>query len=69
MKKFVQLVLAILESEFVSRVHDPDKSVGLFKVIAPVRSDCGLTANIPNIEFESHVLDCFNLKAEGWCYF
>ena len=38
---------AIVESEPVSCVNDPDKRVSLFKVVSPVTAECFLAAHVP----------------------
>ena len=48
-EKLLKLLLAVLKSELVSAVNDPDESISLLKVISPVRADGGLTSDIPHI--------------------
>jgi len=38
---------AIIESEPVGCVNDPDEGVGLFKIVSPVTAECFLAAHIP----------------------
>ena len=38
---------AIVESEPVGCVNDPDKRVSLFKVVSPVTAECFLAAHVP----------------------
>ena len=43
----MKFLFAVIHSEAVSRVDNPDDSVGLFKVIPPVRTQRALSADIP----------------------
>ena len=38
---------AIVESESVGCVNDPDERVSLFKVVSPVTAECFLATHIP----------------------
>jgi hypothetical protein len=52
----VQLLLAVLDAQPVSRVDDPDEGVGFLKVVAPVGSQGLLAAHIPffHCQFTKH---------------
>merc|ERR1711862_288424 len=58
LKQIHEFVFAILKSEFVSRVNDPDQSVSGFKVVAPVRANRCLTTNTPEVELEVIMFNC-----------
>ena len=45
----VKLPLAILQSNFVARVHHPDQSVCALEVVPPVSSDSCLSSHIPYV--------------------
>jgi hypothetical protein len=61
----LQFISAVLESQFVAAVNDPDQAVGLLEIVPPIGSDGGLAANIPHIQFATLMFDCFDLETEG----
>jgi hypothetical protein len=45
----MEFLFTIFHSKAVSGVDNPDESVGLFKVVSPVRTERALPTNIPCI--------------------
>jgi hypothetical protein len=43
----MELFFAVSHAQPVSRVYDPNQSIGLFEVVSPIRPDCSLAAHIP----------------------
>ena len=43
----MEFLFAIFHSEAVPGIHNPDDSIGLFKVVSPVRTKRALSADIP----------------------
>ena len=46
-EKTVELFFTVLHAHPVTGVDDPDQRICLFKVVAPVRSQGALTADVP----------------------
>lgn len=46
-KEVMELLLTILNSHAISRVHNPDDGIRLLEIVSPVRSKSSLATNVP----------------------
>ena len=60
----MQLILTVFKSKTISRIDDPNKSVRVLKVIAPVGANGRLATNIPEIKLTTRVFHCLDLESE-----
>ena len=60
----MQLILTVFKSKTISRIDDPNKSVRVLKVIAPVGANGRLATNIPEIKLKTRVFHCLDLESE-----
>ena len=63
-QQLVQLVLALLQPPPVRAVDHPHEPVGLLEVVAPVRADGRLAADVPHVERVAAVLERLDVEAE-----
>ena len=59
----LQLGLTVLKSQPVAGIDDPDETIRVLEVIAPIRPDGRLASDIPEVEFEVGMLNCLDLEA------
>ena len=44
------------------------QNIGIFEIVSPIGSDLPLSANVPDVEFESWWLNRFDIESLRWCY-
>ena len=64
LQQHVELCLAVLQACAICGVDDPNETVGLFKIIAPVRAQRRLPADVPDVELEASVLQRLDVEAK-----
>lgn len=60
----VQLLLGILQPQFVGAIDNPHNPIGLLEVVAPVAPNSFLSTDIPDIQLEVIVLERFDVEAQ-----
>ena len=65
-EQFLQFVTTALEPKLISAIYNPNQSIRLFEVIAPVAANCCLSAYVPEVQLEVIVLYSFNLETKCW---
>ena len=61
-QKLMKFFFTVLKTYFITAIDDPDKAISLFEIVSPIRPDGGLTANIPNVQFKSTMLNRLDLE-------
>lgn len=61
-KQSMEFFFTYRKSHFITGIYNPDKSVSLFKVISPVRSDGFLAPYVPDIQFIVLVVEGFDIE-------
>ncbi len=65
LKKLMQLLFAVVEAPLVGRVDDPDEAVGGLEVVSPVAPKALLSADVPNVESESAMLQRLDVESQS----
>lgn len=61
----VEFLTGLSDTLSIRTVDDKDHTVDVVVIVAPQRTDLGLTSNVPDGEGDALVLDCLDVEADG----